>query len=227
MTIGTITSTLVFLCFVLILAFVGRFAQVAWRRTTHGRQIMLMNVAFVIIIGLSLSTRALGREYPGRDWVGLGCWAALTWIFWRQLALLVRDQRGAGMTPVERTNRMINMKREPALILAAVAALLGVVATLTPVGDVFPAGWSGAVMLVLNALLGAWTAARVKPLAPVAFTYLATCVVEALALWRFEVPAATVGAANVLIVAVVMLVRGQVTPTSDPAPTAPAQGPVR
>lgn len=123
---------------------------------------------------------------------------------------------------------MINMRREPALILAAVAALVGLVATLTPVSASLPAGWDAAVVLVGNAGMGTWTAARTRPIAPTAFLYLAACVVEALALWRFEVPAATVGAANVLIVALVALAaRAQITPTADPAPTTPEVGKIR
>jgi|SRR5689334_919206 len=121
----------------------------------------------------------------------------------------------------------LTFRREPALIIAAIAAGLGLVATLTPVSTSLPAGWDGAVVLVLNALAGAWTAARTRPLAPTAFTYLASVVVGALALWHFDVPPATVGALNVLIVGVVALIRGQITPTADPAPTAPEVGPVR
>lgn len=121
----------------------------------------------------------------------------------------------------------INMRREPALIIGALGALLALLATLPQVAERLPEGWDGALVVVITAAAGAWTAARTRPLAPTAFTYLATVIVQALALWNFDVPAATVGAVNVAIVAVVALIRGQITPTSDPAPTTPEVGKIR
>lgn len=122
---------------------------------------------------------------------------------------------------------MVNLRREPALIIGALGALLALIASLPQVGGRMPDGWDGALIVVITAIAGAWTAARTRPLAPTAFTYLATVVVQALALWNFHVPPATVGAVNVLIIAVVALVRGQITPAADPAPTTPEVGKVR
>jgi hypothetical protein len=125
------------------------------------------------------------------------------------------------------TDSKLTFRREPALIISAIGGAMALVATLRPVADALPGGWDGALVLVVTALAGAWTAARTQPIAPTAFTYLATVVIQALALFHYDLAPATVAAINVAIVAVIALIRGSITPTSDPAPTTPDVGKIR
>jgi hypothetical protein len=107
--------------------------------------------------------------------------------------------------------------REPSLVIATVASLLSLVAGfgldwLTP-------GQAAAVVVVLNAVLGAWNAWAVRPVSPAAFTYLAGAVAALVAAYGVHVSQSMVGSVNALVLAALALVlRGNVTPAADPAP---------
>lgn len=117
----------------------------------------------------------------------------------------------------------MNFKREPAVILAIIAAALGLVVTFNPAW--LTADQSAAALVAINAIAGLVTAFRVRPFAPTAATYAATCVFELLAAYHFAVPPATIGAFNVLIVAAVAgIVWPNSTPKADPRPLAPISG---
>lgn len=108
-------------------------------------------------------------------------------------------------------------KREPALWIAAISAILGVIVSF---------GWSGLddadatnIMALINAGAYFITAIKTRPVALSAFTGLLTTGAILAAGYGFDVPQATLGALQLALVAVVTLVlRGQVTPAADPRP---------
>lgn len=111
--------------------------------------------------------------------------------------------------------------RDPALIIGVIAAVLGTVATfnIPGLGTAETAG----IVVVLNALFAAWTAAHVRPIAPAAFTYALGTIASLAGLWGFHIPPETVGALNGVIVAVLAAVA--VRPQVEPVPGALVSGP--
>lgn len=106
--------------------------------------------------------------------------------------------------------------REPSLVIATVASLLSLVAGfgldwLTP-------GQAAAVVVALNAVLGVVTALAVRPVSPAAFTYAIGAGAALVAAYGVHVSQSTVGLVNAAALAVLaLLLRGNVTPASDPA----------
>jgi hypothetical protein len=107
--------------------------------------------------------------------------------------------------------------REPSLVIATIASLLSLVAGfgldwLTP-------GEAAAVVVALNAVLGAWNAWAVRPVSPAAFTYLVGAVATLIAAYGVHVSQSHVGLVNAAVLSVLALVlRGNVTPAADPQP---------
>lgn len=101
--------------------------------------------------------------------------------------------------------------REPALWIAFIAAVLSIG---TSVGiDGLSAVQAAAIVVVLNAVLGAVTAATVRPVNPAAFTYLVGAIAALAAAYGFDVSEQVVGAANAAVVSALALIfRGQVAP---------------
>lgn len=101
--------------------------------------------------------------------------------------------------------------REPSLWIAAIGAVLGV-----GVGfglDSLSAGQAAWIVAVLNAALGVFNAIKVRPISPVAFTYLGTALFSLLAAYGLDFSQEAIGAVNFAVLAVVgLLVRGQVSP---------------
>jgi hypothetical protein len=116
--------------------------------------------------------------------------------------------------------------REPSLWIAAVAATLS---AFVPLGiDGLSAVQVAAIVVGLNAVLGVANALLVRPVSPVVFTYAVSALAALLNAYGWELSPELVGVISAATVALLGLVlRGQVTPSSDPAPTAPAEGPVR
>lgn len=109
------------------------------------------------------------------------------------------------------------LKREPALWIAAISAVLGVIVTFgLPWLDDTDATNIVAIVTAGGAVI---TAIKTKPIAVSAFTgFLATAAVLA-AGYGFEVPQNVLGAVQLAVVAITALVaRGQITPTADPRP---------
>lgn len=77
-------------------------------------------------------------------------------------------------------------------------------------------------------MIGAINALKVRPIAPAAFTALVTTAAPLLA--HFELALSTeqiAGLQFAIVTVLALLVRTQVSPIADPAPTAPDSGPVR
>lgn len=117
-------------------------------------------------------------------------------------------------------------KREPTVYLQGAQVLFALLVSFKIFG--FTDELS-ALMLALGAVIvGAINAAKVRPLAPAAFTALVTTAAPLLAYFGFSLTAEQQGALQFAIVFVLtLLVRGQVTPAADRAPTTPEIGPVR
>lgn len=101
--------------------------------------------------------------------------------------------------------------REPTLWLAVFSSVVMIVGTF---GLGFISGDQAAlIVVVLNAIFGAINAYTVRPISPVAFTYLVSSVVALLGSYGLALPAETVAAINAAIVPLLALLsRGQVSP---------------
>lgn len=121
--------------------------------------------------------------------------------------------------------------REPTLLLQALSGLLGVIVAIGDDGHpIFGlnAMRAGLVVAAIAAILGAINAALVRPIAPAAFQLVLTTAFPLINAYGVHVSAALLASLQVALLAfIVLLTRGQVTPASDPAPTTPANGPVR
>lgn len=111
----------------------------------------------------------------------------------------------------------MRLSREPTLILGAIGAALSLVVSLG--FDWLTAEQAALIIAVLNGVLGVANAVAVRPIAPAAFTYLVGATAALAAAYGLEVGQETVGAVNGLVLALLMLLaRGQVTPSKDPRP---------
>lgn len=109
--------------------------------------------------------------------------------------------------------------REPALVVAVIAAALSVVVSFGWPG--LTAEQAGLWIVAVNAGLGVVTAILTRPIAPAAFTYFIGSAATLVAAYGFSVPQATLAAVNGLVVAVlVLLMRGQVSPQASPVSNA-------
>jgi hypothetical protein len=103
---------------------------------------------------------------------------------------------------------------EPALIIGFLSAALSVGTALH--FDGLSAEQVSLIVAVINAALAAVVAARVRPVAPAAFTGLVGAVVALTAAYGFDVSREVVGAVDALVVAgLAMLTRPQVTAVGD------------
>ncbi|RKR92756.1 hypothetical protein BDK92_7236 [Micromonospora pisi] len=109
--------------------------------------------------------------------------------------------------------------REPATIIAAIAAVLAVVIGFMP--DALTVNQSGAITAVLTALAGVWTAFKVRPIAPTIFTTLITTGATLLGTYGFDLTQSQVGVLSAASVALMtaIVVWPQSTPAADPRPT--------
>lgn len=104
--------------------------------------------------------------------------------------------------------------REPALIISATGAVLGVVVSFNVGLSAVEAGWW---MALLSAGFGAAAAAATRPIAPAAFTGLVAAGAGLLTAYGFDVSAETVGSINAAVLAgLALLTRGQVSPVAKP-----------
>jgi hypothetical protein len=106
--------------------------------------------------------------------------------------------------------------REPAVVIAAIAATLAVVMGFLP--DFLTVGQSGAITAFLTAGAAVWTAIKVRPLAPTIFVGVITTGATLFGTFGFDLSQSQVGALAAASVAVMtaLVVRPQSTPTSDP-----------
>lgn len=107
---------------------------------------------------------------------------------------------------------------EPAVIIAVISAALSLVVSLgVGLSADVAADWVAVVSAVF-AIVAAW---HTRPIAPALFTGLVQVTAVLLAAYHFGVSAGTVGAFNVLVIAVLtLLTRGQVSPATAKAPRA-------
>ena len=107
--------------------------------------------------------------------------------------------------------------REPVVVLNTLSAVLGLIVSLSITS--LTAEQAGAIVAVVSAVLGGIAAAMTRPVAPQAFTAIVASGATAVAAFGFEVGQETVGAVNMLVLAVLtLLTRAQVTPASPSAP---------
>ncbi len=100
---------------------------------------------------------------------------------------------------------------EPALIIAVISAALGLAATLGIHG--LSSGKVALIVAAINAIAAIITAWRTRPIAPSLFTGAANAVIALAAAYGLHLPQSTIGALNVLVIAVLALMtRGQVSP---------------
>lgn len=114
--------------------------------------------------------------------------------------------------------------KEPALIIATVGALVNWLVTLEL--GWLDAGQAAAIVALLTAVL---TAVTTRPIAPALFVGVLTAGAALFAEYGLHWSDASVTGLSSLLIAALALfgIRDQVTPKADPAPTAPASGPVR
>lgn len=104
--------------------------------------------------------------------------------------------------------------REPSLWISLIGTILSLVAG-------FGMDWltpeqAALVVVVLNAVLAAVNALAVRPVSPVAFTYLVGSVAALVAAYGIEVSQSVVGSINAAVLALLgLLLRGNVTPVAS------------
>ncbi|HLY14273.1 MAG TPA: hypothetical protein VKR24_07960 [Candidatus Limnocylindrales bacterium] len=101
--------------------------------------------------------------------------------------------------------------REPTLWIAVIAQLILVAGTF---GFHWLTGQEAALWVVaINAVAGAVTAYAVRPVSPVAFTYLVGSILALAGAYGLNLPVETVAAINAAVVPILaLLTRGQVAP---------------
>lgn len=111
--------------------------------------------------------------------------------------------------------------REPALIIGALSAALSLLVTL---GVGLTTNQAGGWVAVISGVFAVITAIHTRPIAPAAFTGLATVTASLLGAYHFHVAPGTLVAVNGVIIAVLtLLTRGQVAPATAKAPRPPVQ----
>lgn len=111
--------------------------------------------------------------------------------------------------------------REPVVVLNSLSAVLGLVVSLGVTS--LSADQAGAIVAIVSAILGAIAAAMTRPVAPQAFTALVAAGAVLVAAFGYDVSQSTIGAINtVVLAALTLLTRVQVSPASPTAPTGPA-----
>jgi len=117
--------------------------------------------------------------------------------------------------------------REPALVIAAINALIMIVGTMG--FGVFNNEQAGVSVAVVNAAAGVLTALVTRPIGPAAFTSFIAAVLALLAAYQVNIPGETVAAINAAVYPLLaFLTRGNVSPVEtavtkpslDPTPSA-------
>jgi hypothetical protein len=104
--------------------------------------------------------------------------------------------------------------RDPSLYIAALAAILGVGVSLGLPG--LDAHQAAAIMAVITAGGGAWTAVHTRPIAPSLFTGVLGAGALLLAAYTIDIPQATLAAVQVAVSSLVGILTWQsVSPTSS------------
>ncbi len=120
----------------------------------------------------------------------------------------------------------LSFRREPTVYLQGLQVLLALLVSFRVLG--LTEELSALVLAFAGAVLGAYNALKVRPVAPAAFTAVITTVAPLLAPFRLDLTTEQIGSLQfVTLFVLALLTRTQVSPTSDPAPTVPAHGDVR
>lgn len=116
--------------------------------------------------------------------------------------------------------------REPTLLLQAISAILAFLVTFG--WDNLSGEQAALIVAVISAVIGIINAVSVRPVAPALFDMFIKTAAALLAGYGLNLGQEFVGAFQLAVVAVMtFLLRPQVTPAADPAPTTPEKGPVR
>lgn len=103
--------------------------------------------------------------------------------------------------------------REPAVVFAALSALLGLIVASGVTG--LTTDQAGTITVAASAVFAAIVAAFSRPIAPTAFVGAFTAAATALAAFHFNLSPEFIGAGNGFITAVLLYInRGHVTPTT-------------
>lgn len=68
----------------------------AWRRTSIGRNVMVLTAVILVVSLLAVSTIVFGVSWPYRDIVRAGAWWAVAGTLWWRVTILLRVQRRKG-----------------------------------------------------------------------------------------------------------------------------------
>lgn len=123
-------------------------------------------------------------------------------------------------------NSNISFRREPTFYLQGAQVVLALLVSFRIFG--LTEELSALILAVAGAVLGAFNAWKVRPVAPAAFTAVITTVAPLLAHFRLDLSTEQIGAmqfATLFVLA--LLTRTQVSPIADPAATVPNNGTVR
>ncbi len=119
-----------------------------------------------------------------------------------------------------------SFRREPTVYLQGLQVVLALLVSFKVLG--LTEELSALVLAFAGAILGAYNAWKVQPVAPAAFTMLVTTAAPLLAHFRLDMTTEQIGALQFAVLFTLALVtRTQVSPVADPAPTVPADGSVR
>lgn len=119
-----------------------------------------------------------------------------------------------------------SFRREPTVYLQGLQVALALLVSFKVLG--LTEELSALVLAFAGAILGAYNAWKVQPVAPAAFTALVTTAAPLLAHFRLDMTTEQIGALQFAVLFTLALItRTQVSPVADPAPTVPADGSVR
>jgi hypothetical protein len=121
----------------------------------------------------------------------------------------------------------MKLTREPAAWGAIVIALVTLAATWP--NDVVDGEKLPLIVAVVDGLVAAWVAWKVRPVAPSVIIAVTTPVAALLAGYGVDLPPSLIGTVNVILVPALLglLARSQQTPVANPANTVPREGFVR
>ncbi len=119
-----------------------------------------------------------------------------------------------------------SFRREPTVYLQGLQVVLALLVSFKVLG--LTEELSALVLAFAGAVLGAYNALKVRPVAPAALSAVIVTAAPLLAHFGFGLSETQIGTTSAIVIYLAsMFVRMQVSPIADPAPTVPAHGDVR
>lgn len=107
----------------------------------------------------------------------------------------------------------MKLSREPSLYIGAIGTVLTLIAGYGL--DFLSPDQAGLIIVVLNAALGVWTALKVRPVPPAAFTYFVGVVATLIATYGIEMTQSQISNVNATVLAILaFILRGNVSPAA-------------